>query len=424
MRKPNKLFSLLLCLTMAVPLMTGSLTVFAEEESSEEGDIVFTIYTQEGENGTREKAAEFTLEDLYAKAETYSDGYTYLYTQNEAWRAVVATTLVPLETLLTEADATSYWKEGSYLAFTCEDGPYEKSYPYYENINVCCYDYSGDTQIIVPAGLALVWDAGALADKTVAEIAAGAYDSGSLRFVYGISQEQYTDINPAGARMPVKLIEMTVVYDAAVPDGSVGTVHTDTGDTQTGTPDVQQALPFTDIAQSDWCYEAVQYVYTSGLMNGVDDVTFVPNSSTTRSMLLTVLYRYEGEPAVTASPKFSDVVSGAWYTDAVVWATENGIVAGYGDGTFGINDAVTREQMVTILYRYAQYKGADVSASDSLAAYSDAGTIGNWALSAMQWAVGTGLITGTDNTSISPAGNATRAQVATVLQRYIEQIAE
>ena len=182
----------------------------------------------------------------------------------------------------------------------------------------------------------------------------------------------------------------------------------------------EQKLPFTDVATGEWYYEAVQYVYDNELMNGMSATTFEPNSTTTRGMIVTMLYRLENEPAA-ASAGFTDVAAGQWYTDAVNWAAANNIVNGYGDSQFGPTDTITREQMAAILYRYAQYKGYDVTASADLSTYTDAASVSSYAVSAMQWAVGEGLINGITDTTLVPGGSATRAQVATILMRFMQK---
>ena len=179
-------------------------------------------------------------------------------------------------------------------------------------------------------------------------------------------------------------------------------------------------MTFTDVNSNAWYYDAVKYAFDNGLMNGTGATTFEPNTNLTRAMLVTVLYRYEGEPAVTASNPFSDVVAGQWYTDAVIWASENKIVEGYGDGVFGTTDNITREQVATILLRYAKFKNIDTSATADLSAYTDVNEIASWALDAMKW-TGEGLITGRTATELAPKGETTRAEVATVLMRFIEE---
>ena len=176
--------------------------------------------------------------------------------------------------------------------------------------------------------------------------------------------------------------------------------------------------------KSAWYYDAVEFALRKGLFVGTSDTTFEPNTAMSRAMLVTVLWRMEGEPAVTAANAFTDVVGNAWYAKPVLWANANNIVSGYGGGLFGPNDNITREQMAAVLNRYAGFKGIDVSAADSLADFTDAGRVSDWALAGMKWAVGEKLITGMTTTTLVPQGNATRAQVASILMRYIENVVE
>ena len=178
--------------------------------------------------------------------------------------------------------------------------------------------------------------------------------------------------------------------------------------------------PFSDVSTDDWFYDEVKFVATNGLFNGTGDTVFAPDMTMTRAMFATVLYRLEGEPAVTAENPFDDVEDGEWYTDAVIWANNNGIVEGYGEGIFGTNDDVTREQMAKMLYSYADYKGYDTTAAADLAAYTDADEISDWALAAMRWANAEEVITGRTATTLVPLGDATRAEVATIFMRFME----
>lgn len=177
-------------------------------------------------------------------------------------------------------------------------------------------------------------------------------------------------------------------------------------------------LPFNDVSENNWFYDAVMYAYSNGIMNGLDTNVFGPNETTTRAMLVTMLYRAAGEPAVRGTNTFRDVAANTWYTDAIIWANTNGIVNGVDDGLFNPNGAITREQLATILYRFAKYVGDDVSASVSLAGFTDAGSISDYAQTAMSWAVATGLFEGRDNGKLEPTGTATRAEIATVFMRH------
>lgn len=180
--------------------------------------------------------------------------------------------------------------------------------------------------------------------------------------------------------------------------------------------------PFIDVDENDWFYDAVTYVYSEGMMDGVSDTQFAPNSNLTRGMVVTMLYRLEDEPRVTGSSGFDDVASGAWYADAVTWAAENGIVNGVSDTEFAPNVNITREQLAAILYRYAEYNDYDVSGRDDLSEFTDRSSISGYALDAMRWAVDEGLITGITDTTIEPQGTATRAQAATMFMRFMSTV--
>ena len=185
---------------------------------------------------------------------------------------------------------------------------------------------------------------------------------------------------------------------------------------------VTPTLPFTDVKSGDWFYEAVQYVYDKGMMTGVSADRFAPASTTTRGMIVTILYRLENEPAVSGGSAFTDVENGAWYADAVAWAAANDIVNGTSATTFAPNSPITREQMAAILYRYAAYKGYDVSQKADLSGYTDAASISGYAKDALAWANAQKLITGVTDTTLNPQGSATRAQVATILMRLCETV--
>ena len=175
-------------------------------------------------------------------------------------------------------------------------------------------------------------------------------------------------------------------------------------------------LPFSDVGPQDWFYEAVRFVYAQGMMSGTAQDQFSPQQTTTRGMIVTILHRLENSPAAGDGAAFSDVAAGAYYAQSVAWASANGIVTGFGDGSFRPGDAITREQMAAILMRYARYKGVDVSAQASLDAFPDQSKISSYAWEAMAWSVSTGLIGGMDG-MLAPAGSATRAQAATILMR-------
>ncbi len=189
----------------------------------------------------------------------------------------------------------------------------------------------------------------------------------------------------------------------------------------------EPALTFADVSVTDPFYDDVMYVYENGIMNGVADDLFDPDGSLTRAMIVTVLYRMEGEPEVTGEQIFTDVPSGEWYSAPVEWAASAGIVNGFGDGTFGPEDELTREQLATILFRYANRKGYDTSVGEStnILSYDDAFDIADWAMPAMQWACGAGLYdpAGTE-TALRPQDSATRAEVAAAVRALLEAAAD
>ncbi len=182
-------------------------------------------------------------------------------------------------------------------------------------------------------------------------------------------------------------------------------------------------LPFEDVKVEQWFYDAVKYVYDNEMMNGVSATEFAPDASLTRGTIARVLFNLEGA-ASGAAATFDDVPADAWFADAVNWAAANDIVTGYGDGTFGPDNNITREQMATILYRYAQFKGYDVSAKGDLSAFTDGADVSEWAKDALSWCVGVKLINGRDNGTVDALGTATRAEIAQIFMNFCENIAK
>ena len=209
-----------------------------------------------------------------------------------------------------------------------------------------------------------------------------------------------------------------------IPAGSIGdrryTAHWEFDPTIIAALNPTPNVDFLDVSRTDWFYYDVRYVCENGLMNGTSRNRFSPYGTATRGMLVTILYRMENEPRCFGSAAFSDVKPGAYYEKAVVWASQNGIVSGYTDGTFRPDAPVTREQLASILYRYTLYRGQDVSAGEttSLTGYGDAQAVSSYALPAMRWACGTGILQGA-NGKLNPSGLATRAQLAAMLHRYL-----
>lgn len=177
---------------------------------------------------------------------------------------------------------------------------------------------------------------------------------------------------------------------------------------------------FSDVKETDWFFQSVQYVCAHGIMNGSSGNSFAPQDKTTRGMIVTMLYRYDGSPVVSGQCPFGDVAAGKYYRKAVIWAAENQIVGGLGGDRFGPDEPVTREQLAAILYRYANYKGYDTQRSVELAKFADRDDVGSYAVNAVKWAVADGLLSGVSATELQPKGFAIRAQVAAILMRFCE----
>lgn len=247
-------------------------------------------------------------------------------------------------------------------------------------------------------------------------------------------------VDGAAANCPAGSVRAAVAVNAAddltawslADDGSISAVGGayDAGQ-QTYAFDVVNGVtaiarfPFTDVVAGTWYYGAAAYAYNNGLFAGMTPTTFAPNATMTRAMLVSVLWRLAGEPAPKAPNTFVDVPDGAWYTDAVTWAAENGVVSGIGGSRFDPSGFVTREQTAEILYNYAHSKGYDVSARADLTAFPDAASVSGWAEEALSWANAAGLINGTvrdGQTILDPQGSASRAQVAMILMNYVEHV--
>lgn len=223
----------------------------------------------------------------------------------------------------------------------------------------------------------------------------------------------------------ITLVEETVVQPTHRPSSGIAKPQNnkETGNNKTDyeTNNILP-LPFTDVKDTDWYYEAVKFAYDNNLMKGVSESEFAPNNMLTRAMLVTILYRNAGEPVVNNSIPFADVDMNAWYANAVVWAKQNGIVNGVNETDFAPDNNITREQIAAIMHRYAQYKGYDVSVGENtnILSYDDAESISEYAIASMQYVVGSGLIKGKSATTLNPSDNATRAEIAAILQRFVK----
>ena len=216
--------------------------------------------------------------------------------------------------------------------------------------------------------------------------------------------------------------ELTTVYDFETKVIKSFTLYAKWAENEKELELDETEIVFTDVKKTDWFYEYIKYVTNNKLMNGVSNDKFAPNYTLTRAMLITVLYRHAGEHATNKSISFVDVDMGAYYANAVTWAKQNGIISGINENEFAPNDNITREQIATIMYRYAKYKGFDVSGGENIniLSYDDVNDISEYAISSMQYACGSGLMLGKTNSTLNPKDNATRAEIAAILQRYIE----
>lgn len=257
---------------------------------------------------------------------------------------------------------------------------------------------NGDVLTLTQGASFVLYDgAGAVSDGTLMDVTAGR----SVRAGDSVEAgHRYIATDPKGGSLRAS---------SNLRFGAQGTVSVEAGNTP---------LPFTDVKNGDWYYDAVRFVYNKAYFSGVTADTFAPNTSMTRAMLATVLYRVSGAKTPGKGESFTDVPAGLWYSDGIAWASANGIVNGMGDGTYCPDLAVTREQLVTMLYRYQVNRHGNVSAKGSLTDYPDGGSVASWAKEAMEWAVGAELVKGRNTGQLDPTGTATRAEVATILQRF------
>lgn len=460
----KRMFSLLMSAMMVVATFSGMTVMAGAEEPSAKAPAL-EIYTQEGADAAAKLASSYTAEKLKSLAgEKHADGYVYEYYKNNAWSAVVATSVVKLDTLLSDAGIS--FKAGDSLKFESADGfsvtltqkqIAENSYFFNPAKN--------GEKTVVPAGFAIEWAEGDITEGYAA-VAAKASDIGKLRSVIGTTEALYkgtTDslagkatsadgkLNYApGYRLATGVVKMTVIHgaevsgfvkpakkdkadakkdnaaatdkkdatgkkDTAVTDDKKAEVKGDAAktDNKTTTADIKA---FKDIATGAWFEDSVKVMLEKGIMKGVSDTAFEPTANVTRAQFVTMLYRIAGRPEAGANT-FADVPAGSYYEKAVAWASEKKIVNGYSKDKFAPSDSITREQLATMLYKYAgspEAKALDVSA------FGDADTVSDYAKAAVGWAVEKGIITGAENKTIAPKQNATRAQVAAMVERYLK----
>ena len=366
---------------------------FGTEKPTE--PVVLTVYERyEGESAVVAKT--YTLSELKALAQTEVVGYQHW--KNGSEKVIASNLYATVGSLLADAGV----EFGAGDAVTAADPTDFTSTLTYEDSGVYKYYVNEDGATEVPAAILISWNTGS---GTPEDIAKTAYISGNLRFAYGITEQQYADQSAQGKRLASNIATITVVHGTKAEEPWVN--------------------PFRDVTESDWFYDDVRFANQNGLFNGVEKDLFAPEEPMTRGMLVTVLWRLDGETAPKTATTFTDVDVNAYYADAVAWAAESGVVNGIGGNKFDPEGNVTREQIAAILFRYASLKGVDTAARANLATFPDAEKTSAYAHDALSWAVAAELVKGTKEGStiyLDPQGSATRAQVAAILSRYAQNI--
>lgn len=366
---------------------------FSSEKPTE--PVVLTVYERyEGEAAVVAKT--YTLSELKALAQTEVVGYQHW--KNGSEKVIASNLYATVGSLLADAGV----EFGAGDAVTAADPTDFTSTLTYEDSGVYKYYVNEDGATEVPAAILISWNTGS---GTPEDIAKTAYISGNLRFAYGITEQQYADQSAQGKRLASNIATITVVHGTKAEEPWVN--------------------PFRDVTESDWFYDDVRFANQNGLFNGVEKDLFAPEEPMTRGMLVTVLWRLDGETAPKTATTFTDVDANAYYADAVAWAAESGVVNGIGGNKFDPEGNVTREQIAAILFRYASLKGVDTAARADLTAFPDAEKASAYARDALSWAVAAELVKGTKEGStiyLDPQGSATRAQVAAILSRYAQNI--
>lgn len=380
---------------VVAPIYAGAPPEFRFGSEKPTEPVVLTVYERyEGEAAVVAKT--YTLSELKALAQTEVVGYQHW--KNGSEKVIASNLYATVSSLLTDAGV----EFGAGDAVTAADPTDFTSTLTYEDSGVYKYYVNEDGATEVPAAILLSWSTGS---GTPEDIAKTAYISGSLRFAYGITEQQYADQSAEGKRLAANIATITVVHGTKAEEPWVN--------------------PFRDVTESDWFYDDVRFANQNGLFNGVEKDLFAPEKSMTRGMLVTVLWRLDGETAPKTATTFTDVDANAYYADAVAWAAESGVVNGIGGNKFDPEGNVTREQIAAILFRYAAFKGVDTAARADLTAFPDAEKTSAYARDALSWAVAAELVKGTKEGStiyLDPQGSATRAQVAAILSRYVQNI--
>lgn len=380
---------------VVAPIYAGATPEFRFGSKKPTEPVVLTVYERyEGEAAVVAKT--YTLSELKALAQTEVVGYQHW--KNGSEKVIASNLYATVGSLLADAGV----EFGAGDAVTAADPTDFTSTLTYEDSGVYKYYVNEDGATEVPAAILISWNTGS---GTPEDIAKTAYISGNLRFAYGITEQQYADQSAQGKRLAANIATITVVHGTKAEEPWVN--------------------PFRDVTESDWFYDDVRFANQNGLFNGVEKDLFAPEKSMTRGMLVTVLWRLDGETAPKTATTFTDVDANAYYADAVAWAAESGVVNGIGGNKFDPEGNVTREQIAAILFRYAAFKGVDTAARADLTAFPDAEKTSAYARDALSWAVAAELVKGTKEGStiyLDPQGSATRAQVAAILSRYVQNI--
>ena len=427
---------------------TGFSEVTVAKDTLHAGDEIRIMYTR---NGGVDLGGDWESADTRLKALSFSEGKLTTRFSGNAFNYTLTVPEGTTSLLVTPTAANKNYQVRTYLGTQADGREFTRTsqIPIEDGsvITVVCADDSWPTMntksdgkrtytITVEYGVVKSGDA-SVSSVTVAgvEAQAGADNRYTVTLPYGtnVTADSFVIVpHHPGASVDTLTQNGTVwSFTVTAEDGIVSEVYTVAVATMlppyigsaTGgkKPDTDVRLPFTDVSRTSWFYADAAFVYEKGLFSGTDSSTFSPDASMTRAMLVTVLYRLEGQPAVTGSSSFADVKSGVYYERAVIWAAANGIVTGTGSASFSPDAKVTREQLAAILYRYGKYRKLDTSANAKLNGFSDADNVSGYASAALGWAVAEGLVNGASG-RLMPKGNATRAQVAAIFHRFVENM--
>ena len=411
----KRMFCLLLCLCMALSLLP--MAAFATESAPLESVTFGYAYdvqrTPAYPNAANINITVSGLQEPYLATglqHTKNDG-SWTLTKLGTFSNIVAAGMDSyILTSLVNSVATNYnVQANAIIVHELKDGASHVAYGV-----VVAYDAAKEQAIFL--GDSLSGSAGYLLSKTAVTTSPLTVTATQIALDFiDPSQRPSNPSNPSNPSAPHTCTKCSVCG---------GCLDVSCADSACKTKCLTLTMYFSDVPAGQWFYPGVSYVYHYGMMNGVGGNKFDPSGITNRAMLVTILWRLEGSPTPTTQKSFADVPANTWYTSAVRWAAANGIVEGYGNGYFGPEHKLTREEIATILYRYAKFKGYDVSNSVEVIYYFvDANQISNYAAPALKWAYAEGIITGKTSVTLDPKGGATRAEVATILMRFCQKYA-